>query len=184
MKHTFLTVMTVLMLLCSGQVMAQQTPPPPRLITPEERPTGEQLARTFELMRVDTQVRAVTESMITALQQQIKIVEGESADLSTEQRADMEELARTMMERAMKLYPIEEIMDDVATVYQRYLSRDDIDGLNAFYVSPAGQHLLDAQPAMVAEYLPLVMQRLSERCMALEKELKERKREIEQALKN
>jgi hypothetical protein len=42
-----------------------------------------------------------------------------------------------------------------------------VDALIAFYSSPAGQHLLDAQPIIMKEYMPMVMKRTQERSAAL-----------------
>jgi len=47
--------------------------------------------------------------------------------------------------------------------YQKYLTRSDVDGIIALYSSPAGQRLLDIQPVIMQEYLPLVMQRMMDR---------------------
>jgi hypothetical protein len=182
MKHTFLALVTGLVFLCSMQVAAQQVPPPPppyphlqpRVIAPKDRPTREQLATTFELMHLDTQMRSIKEVMGSAMQQQIrKLADEAGVSLSAGQRAALDDLTRKLFDRAMEIYPVEEMMDDVVPVYQRYLSSDDIDGLNAFYASPAGRHLLEAQPLMTAEYLPMVLQRLSERGKALEAELQQ-----------
>ena len=46
-----------------------------------------------------------------------------------------------------------------------------MDAFIAFYQSPAGQHLLDAQPAIMQEYMPLVMNRMKERSKALTDDL-------------
>ena len=46
-----------------------------------------------------------------------------------------------------------------------------MDGLITFYSSPPGQHLLDAQPAIAKEYMPMVMGKVSERSKAMTKEM-------------
>ena len=61
--------------------------------------------------------------------------------------------------KAMNVYPIEDMLADMTTVYQHHVSRTDVDAFIAFYGSPAGQHLLDAQPSITKEYMPIVMQR-------------------------
>ena len=64
------------------------------------------------------------------------------------------------------LYPIEELLADVGTVYQKYISSSDADVLIEFYRTPAAQRLIDVQPAMVQEYLPLVVSRMETRVKA------------------
>jgi hypothetical protein len=40
-----------------------------------------------------------------------------------------------------------------------------------FYNSPAGQHLLDAQPLIAKEYMPMVMGKVAERSQAMTREM-------------
>ena len=63
------------------------------------------------------------------------------------------------------------MISDMSGLYQRHLSRTDIDAFIAFYGSPAGQHLLDQQPAIMKEYMPMVMGRVQERTKALTDEM-------------
>ena len=65
------------------------------------------------------------------------------------------------VEKSMDLYPADEMLTDMGAIYQRHLSKDDVDGLIVFYSSPTGQHLLDAQPVIAKEYMPLVMGKVS-----------------------
>jgi hypothetical protein len=71
------------------------------------------------------------------------------------------------MEKAMNIINIDEMIDDVTVVYQRHISRTDVDALIAFYSSPTGQRLLDQQPAIMQEYMPMVMNRVQARSSAL-----------------
>ena len=67
------------------------------------------------------------------------------------------------MERASDLYKSDEMIADMTALYQKYLTRSDVDGIIAFYSSSAGQRLLDIQPVIMQEYLPIVMQRMMDR---------------------
>jgi len=58
-----------------------------------------------------------------------------------------------------------------------------VDGLIAFYSSPAGQHLLNAQPAIAQEYMPIVMGKVQERSVAMTKEMMKEMAEIAPAAK-
>jgi hypothetical protein len=76
------------------------------------------------------------------------------------------------MEKAMSLYPADERIADLSGIYQRHLSREDVESVIAFYSSPAGQHMLELSPAVMKEYVPLVMSRMQERSKALTDEMK------------
>jgi hypothetical protein len=83
----------------------------------------------------------------------------------------MEKVMSKYVGKAMDLYPADEMVTDMTAIYQRHLSKDDVDGLIAFYSSPAGQHLLDAQPLVAQEFMPIVMGKVSERSQAMTKEM-------------
>jgi len=76
------------------------------------------------------------------------------------------------MERALSLYPPDEMIADLSGIYQRHLSKEDVDGIIAFYSSPAGQHMVELAPVAMKEYMPLVMGRMQERSKALAEEMK------------
>jgi len=91
--------------------------------------------------------------------------------LTPEQREGMQKVMSKYVGKAMDLYPAEEMLTDMGAIYQRHLTKDDVDGLIAFYGSPTGQHLLDAQPAIAQEYMPMVMGKVTERSQAMTKEM-------------
>jgi hypothetical protein len=85
------------------------------------------------------------------------------------------------MERAFNIVNIDEMFDDMTEVYQRHVSATDVDALIAFYSSSAGQHLLDAQPVNMQEYMPMAMKRVQRRSDALAEDLS---RDLEQLAKS
>jgi hypothetical protein len=148
-------------------------------IPPDQQATREQLQKLFEVMRIRQQMANVLKTMPMIMQQaaqqqaaQMAAQQPGSAKLTPEQQAERDKLMQNFMAKALNMYPVDEMLDDMATIYQRHLSRDDVDSLIAFHRSPAGQHLLDAQPAILQEYMPMVMQRVQERSKALAEELK------------
>jgi len=90
---------------------------------------------------------------------------------TADQQAAIDKLMNKYMEKALSIYPLDEMIDDAVTVYQRHVSRSDVDAYIAFYSSPPGQHLLDAQPVIMHEYMPMVMQRVEERSKELNDEM-------------
>jgi hypothetical protein len=66
---------------------------------------------------------------------------------------------------------VDEMLDDMAGIYQRHFTREDVNAYIAFYSTPAGQHLLQLTPVIVQEYMPVVMQRVQERSKTLTAEI-------------
>lgn len=158
------------------EVAAEQQSVP--TISPGDQATTEQLARLFDVMRIRDQMqttRRVIPSLVeTQVQQQMEAMTAEVAPgskLTVEQRARLDQLLRKYMAKAMDMYPVDEMIADMTKLYQKHLTRDDIEAMTTFYASPAGQHLLDAQPKIAQEYMPLVMQRTAERTKTLTAEM-------------
>jgi hypothetical protein len=104
------------------------------------------------------------------MQAQAKEIEAKhpECDLSKpEHQAAFNKVMNQFMEKAFNIITIDEMLDDMTAIYQRHINRTDVDALIAFYSSPAGQHLLDAQPVIMQEYMPMVMKRVQERSTAL-----------------
>lgn len=150
----------------------------PVAVAADQQPTNEQLAKLFEVMRLREQMQSMRQMVPSMVQQQIQSAMSQTeanlpagTKLTREQRAGMEKVMSKYVGKAMDLYPADEMQTDMTAIYQRHLSRDDVDGLIAFYSSAAGQHLLDAQPVIAQEYMPLVMGKVSERSQAMTKEM-------------
>jgi len=156
-----------------------------RTIAAADQPTPEQLAKLFDLMRIKDQVQQMRQIVPQMFQQQIQAAMKQSESnvpagtkLTDEQRARMQQVMSRYIGKAMDLYPSDEMLTDMTAVYQRHLSKDDVDGLIAFYSSPAGQHLLDAQPLIAKEFMPMVMSKVAERSQALTREMAKELAEI------
>lgn len=150
-------------------------------IPPDQQATKEQLEKLFDVMRLRQQMQSMRQIVPSMVQQQItsalKQTEAD-AKLTPEQRESMQKVMSKYVGKAMDLYPAEEMLTDMVAIYQRHLTRDDVDGLIVFYSSPAGQHLLDAQPAIAQEYMPIVMGKVQERSQVMTKEMMKEMAEI------
>ncbi len=154
-------------------------------IPTDQQPTAEQLNRLFEVMRLRTQMQSVTKMMPAMIQQQ---VEAQSRQLNeklfpgmkttSEQQEASRRVTQKYLERAANVYPVDEIIEDMKSIYQHHLTRNDVDAYIAFYSSPAAQRLLDAQPAIMQEYMPMVMKKVQQRSLQLSDELAQDLKEL------
>ncbi|HEX3892151.1 MAG TPA: DUF2059 domain-containing protein [Terracidiphilus sp.] len=158
----------------NGNVAQEQSAP---AIPPEQQATKEQLAHLFDVMRIRDQMQttrrivpAMVESQLKEQMQAMTML-SPGSKLTASQRAELDRLLRKYVEKAVNLYPVDEMIADMTGLYQEHLTRDDVDAMTTFYGSPAGQHLLDAQPKIAQEYMPLVMRRTAERTKTLTAEM-------------
>jgi hypothetical protein len=171
----------------AGQTVDTPARAVPAVIPADQQATKEQLANLFELMRVRELVASLSKTMPALMQQQItarmkQMQQNNSAPASPteEQQQAISKFTNNFMERALDLYKSDEMIADMTALYQKYLSRSDADGIIAFYSSSAGQRLLDIQPVIMGEYLPLVMQRMQDRVKTLTDEMQ---KELMEAIK-
>ena len=184
MKRASLLIFASLISALTGNVLVAQQPasqavpaPVPAVaapaVPPDQQPTKEQLARLFELMHVREQTAIVRRTMTGLLQQQMHAQINGAEDranggkITQEQKAALNRVMDRFVEKAMTLYTIDEMLDDITGIYQRHFTREDVDAYIAFYSSPAGQHFLEIVPIITREYVPLVTQRTQERSLAL-----------------
>lgn len=59
--------------------------------------------------------------------------------------------AAESMQNVVKVFSVDEVMDAMIPIYQRYLTHSDLLAINDFYSSPTGQKLLKNSSAMMAE---------------------------------
>ncbi len=160
----------------------------PAVVPADQQPSREQLGKLFEVMRMRSQMQNLLKAVPEMVQQQVHAQTKEmatklpgGASMTPEQQAVIDRLTSKYMQKAYTVYPVDEILGDMATIYQRHLRRSDVDAYIAFYQSPAGQHLLDAQPAIMNEYMPMVVQRTRQRTMILINQMNnEMQKELEQ----
>jgi len=169
-----------------GQTQAVSNPAKPGqqqdaipAIPVEDRATPEQVERLFQVMRIRQQTESMMKQMSMMMQQQVsQAMKDGNADLpdgkkpSAEQQAERQKLMEKLMDRAMHVYTVDEMLADMTPIYQRHISKSDIESFIAFFSSSSGQHFLDQQPLIAKEYMPLVMTRVQEKSKALNEEMK------------
>ena len=145
----------------------------------EDQATSEQVERLFQVMRIRQQTESMMKQMSAMMQRQVaQGMKSGEADLpadkkpTAEQSAARQELMAKFMDRALHVYTVDEMLADMTPIYQRHISKSDIEAMIAFFGSSSGQHFLEQQPLILKEYMPLVMTRVQEKTQALTDEMK------------
>jgi hypothetical protein len=87
--------------------------------------------------------------------------------------ADFEARANKMADDAMKGMPWDEILQAMAPVYQKHLTKGDVDALVAFYSSPTGKKVLRDMPVVMAEAMQAAMPLLRKHMDAMTEQLQQ-----------
>jgi len=147
MKRCLISLVLVLAGSCT--MLGQQTADDPA--------TREDILRLFDVMHIRDQMKQVIDQvgkqMKTMNHEQIRKRDPETTD---------EQLARldAMSDRLLRSMPIDGMLDDMIPVYQKHLTKSDVDAMVAFYSTPTGQKILGQMPAMAAEGMQAMQPRL------------------------
>jgi uncharacterized protein len=132
--------------------------------------TKDDVLRLFRVMDTQAQVRQVMEQVMqqmrTMNREQIK---QRHPDIT---EADLARMDRESEEIA-KGFPVDEMIEDMVPVYQKHLTKPDVDAMIAFYSSPTGKKLLRELPALMAEGVQAAYPRMQKSLDAILKRLDE-----------
>jgi len=157
------------------------------IVPVDQQPSRVQLDNLFEVMKVREQMATMTKLMPEVMQKaftdQIAQMEKDHPEMTPTTDAQKKAVGNVMnkyMERVMNLYTGDEMIDDMAGLYQKYLTRSDVDAMIGFYSSPAGQHALEIGPVVMKEFMPMVMEKMRTRIQPVIDQLG---KEMEQVMK-
>jgi hypothetical protein len=145
MKRIFLALVACLAFAMSG--VAQQFPAD----TPA---TKEDVQKYLDVMHSREMIAQMMDAMSKPMHQMMHERYMKDKDKLP---ADFEARMNKMMDDMMKGFPWDEILQSMVPVYQKHLTKGEIDAIVAFYSAPAGQKLLREMPAMMAEAMQTMM---------------------------
>jgi hypothetical protein len=111
-------------------------------------PSKEEVLKFMDVLRIKSQLTQYFEGV--ARQAKLGAEEGfkeKVPNATPEQLAQVDKFA----ENLFKDMPVGEMVDAMIPIYQKHLTKEDLDGILAFYASPIGQKLQREQPAMTQE---------------------------------
>jgi hypothetical protein len=119
--------------------------------------TKEDILNLFAAMDTQEQVRQVmNQVMAQSRAMSREAIKRRHPSITQEELTQMdkesEEIARN--------FPVNELIEDMVPVYQKHLSKADVDAMIGFYSSPTGKKLLHEMPAITAEGMQAVYPRL------------------------
>ncbi len=132
----------VLILLLASVAAAQDT-------TADAPASKEDIQRYLDTIHTSDLMKKMINTMAAQMQQMMhnQIVKQNNLPPDAEARIDK------AMDDAFKNFPVDDMLQAMIPVYQKYLTRGDVDALIAFYSTPVGQKMIAETPAMTADAL-------------------------------
>jgi hypothetical protein len=177
-RSSMRNILTILLLgLLSLPVIAQQPagkPAKPKSTAtqalPSDAATPEQIQKLFELLKV----RETTETLMHVALQQAKengmeMIRESIPDQTPEEQKNFSDMMDRLTGKLNHNINLDEMFAAMIPVYQKHLTKTDIDSIVAFYASPTGQHFLQEQPKIVqesTEALAPIQKRLMQQLMS------------------
>jgi len=121
-------------------------PAPPPL--PADAPSRDQVMTLMDLL----QMRRTLQQMMTGMKEAAKtsFLQAMKRDVRDPSQKQIDRI-NAVVDAAFEDIKVEEFIDVTIPVYQRHLSKTDIEEMIRFYTSPTGQKLLREQPQMMQE---------------------------------
>jgi hypothetical protein len=127
--------------------------------------------KLFAVMGNQAQVRTslgmITKQMATMNREQLK---QRNSAVTEEDLARMDQ----EMEQFARNFPVDKLLDDMVPVYQKHLTKPDVDAMLTFYSSPTGQKLLREMPVIATESMQAVYPRIQREIDAISKRMDEK----------
>ena len=116
--------------------------------SPDAPATHEDVVKLFDTMKIHEQMRLVMDSVMKQQRSMLhEAMKKRSPQITEEDLARLDQMTGELM----KEMPFDSLLDDMIPVYQKHLTKADVDAMTVFYSSATGQKLLREMPAMTAE---------------------------------
>lgn len=134
-------------LLVAPVAFAQQSPASAPA-NPADAPASRQdIERYLDAMHTRDLMHSMMNAMTAQMHKMVHDMVAKQPNLPSDFESRMDKTTDDMLRN----FPIDELIDAMIPVYQKHLSKGDVDALVAFYTTPTGQKILKEMPAMTAE---------------------------------
>ena len=149
-------------LLCTVVVFAQEDAQKRDLSS--QAATREDVARLMDAMQLRKQMENLQQTMVSQVKPMFeRMADEQLKQMSPAQRQKFTKLMQDSLAESLTAYPVSEMIDDIIPIYQKYLTKGDVQYISAFYSSPSGRKLLDRQPEIMRDLMAQVMPKMQER---------------------
>jgi hypothetical protein len=145
----------IVALLLAATAVGQQPAAP--AVSADSPATREDIQRLFTVMHVHEQMRDTMQLVMAQQRKMIReTIKQHNPAVTEEQLSKMEATSKDII----KDMPLDGMLDDSIPIYQKHLTKGDVDAMTVFYSSLTGQKLLREQPAIASESMQAMAPRM------------------------
>ena len=114
----------------------------------DEKPSAGQVLRLLDLLRIKESIQI----SVDAMKEEMKgTAEQSFREKFPNPTPEQLQSVHAAVDDVFKTLVLDDLLTKVVPVYQRHLTRSDVQAMIAFYSSPAGKKIMREQPAMIRE---------------------------------
>ncbi len=143
-------------------------------------PSDQSVNQLLQLTKVDRQMDSVFAQMEGAMKASLqRLTKGRP--LSTDEQATLDKQQAKMAAILKEELSWDKVKDQYVRAYREMFSQEEIDGLIAFYQTPAGQSLVSKQPELAKRTMTILQQRMAPVMQRIQKMSEEAASELKKA---
>jgi hypothetical protein len=117
-----------------------------------DRPSREQILKLMEVLHSRDQVTKLMDVMRSQTGAVVhEALKKQNLKLSDTQMADVEKALRAHFDARFTKMPLDQMLNAMVPVYEKHLTKSEVNAMAQFYLSPAGQSFLNKMPVIASE---------------------------------
>jgi hypothetical protein len=150
------------------------------LSTPAAPPSDQSVNQLLQLTKIDRQMDSVLAQMEGAMKESLqRLTKGKP--LGAEEQAMLDKQQAKMSAILKEELSWDKVKGQYVQAYREMFSQEEIDGLIAFYQTPAGQSLVNKQPELAKRAMTILQQRMAPVMKRIQKMSEETALELKKA---
>ena len=147
-------VLTVLVMICSAGGWAQ---------APQEQASRESVMKFFAAAQIEQQITRMQSLMSSEMTKAIQQMLDRDDRLSAEDKKKALDALGPDLQDAAAIYPVPEMLQDIAPVYQKHFTESDMQAITEFFQTPVGKKFINESGPMMQEAMAVMMPKMNER---------------------
>ena len=135
--------------------------------------TKESAIKLLEVMQSEKMMSQMSEMVPAMFDQYIeRMSNSHDQPLTAAEKQELKQISQDIIQLALNEFTWDKLKDDYATMYMETFSQEEIDGMIAFYQSPAGQSSLEKMPVVAAKSMQLTAEKMAAFMPQFQQEIK------------
>jgi hypothetical protein len=153
----------------------------------EQQASHDAVMKFFAAAHLEEQVQQVQSVMVNEMSKSIRGTLENNSNLSAADKDQIMQLVEPEMKNASTIYPVHEMLEDMAPVYQKHFTDTDMQAITTFFESEVGKKFIHESGPMMQEAMAVIMPKMNARVQAqmadMQKRIMERLKEQEEKKK-